>query len=172
MGHMLAKWRRGLLGVSGLRLILSIVILVAMVWILRMVQEGRIQTFEIVSESMMPTLNVGDVWLMTPVKEIQVGDIVVFRPPDDPHLVVKRVVAMPGDTVELRQGGQLYVNSLRYPPPGGAAETLPMSNQTWQVGEGEVFVAGDNRDYSRDSRDYGPIPIESIEGKLTKQLRE
>lgn len=97
------------------------------------------------------------------------GDIVVFTPPgtsDTPF--VKRVIALPGETVAVR-GGQVYVNGqplaeayivdpahYPYPQEGGGELTVP---------PGMVFVLGDNRNNSRDSHSFGPVSAESIIGK-------
>lgn len=99
------------------------------------------------------------------------GDIVVFEPPvrsDKPY--VKRVIALPGETVTLREG-KLYVNGNgldegyiaappSYPCPfisGGSCELV--------VPNGHVFVLGDNRNNSSDSHVFGPVPLNNIIGK-------
>lgn len=106
------------------------------------------------------------------------GDIIVFKPPatwtqgsDVPF--IKRVIGLPGDTVELKQG-LVYVNNVKvvepyifkddagvqqqsFPAPGGASR--------WVVPAGELFVMGDHREDSADSRNFGPIDISNVVGR-------
>jgi signal peptidase I len=97
------------------------------------------------------------------------GEIVVFERPDQPGIkYVKRIVGVPGDRVEARDAvlyrngeavAEPYLHALRaYNPYGRAiAPTL--------VGPGQVFVLGDYRDNSLDSRAWGPIPIDQLHGR-------
>jgi signal peptidase I len=123
---------------------------------------------------MEPTLKVGDRVLVNKVSyhlhPINRGDIVVFkRPPgeaDDPTVtdLIKRVIGLPGDTIEARNG-QVYINdkplSETYLPAGTETNNLPRQ----VVPRGKYFVMGDNRDNSRDSRFIGPIPGSLIVGR-------
>ncbi len=92
------------------------------------------------------------------------GDVVVFEPPNRPEDdYVKRVVALPGETVEIIRG-QVFINGELFdetyePVPGSYSTPL----QT--VPEGQVFVLGDNRNNSNDSHTWGPLPIENIVGR-------
>ena len=101
----------------------------------------------------------------------QRGDIVVFNAPvtnpDKPY--IKRIIGLPGDTVEARNN-QVYVNDqpLEEPYLEGeltwcGREEQPCPPVT--VPEGSVFVLGDNRDNSQDSRSFGPVDIDNIIGK-------
>jgi signal peptidase I len=97
-----------------------------------------------------------------------VGDIVVFAFPDDPNIAdLKRVVAVGGSTVEIRQGA-LYVDGVRQSEPylHATQAAAPISMPPVQVPAETCFVLADNRDQSEDSRHYGPIPRTSIIGKL------
>jgi signal peptidase I len=158
--------------VSRIRMVAGVAVLGVVLWVLYQVQHKRIGTFTIGSESMLPTLQVGEVWLMGPLpKRLKIGDIVVFKKPGaDETMLVKRVVALESDRVELKNG-QLIVNGNPSPPPQG--KSLPLvgvKNKEWKVGKGECFVAGDNRAESEDSRDYGPIPISSMVGVLVNRV--
>jgi signal peptidase I len=102
------------------------------------------------------------------------GDIVVFdRPPEDPSgedQLIKRVIGVGGDTVDLRDG-HVYVNRLLLDEPYvnkrcGSRSTVPLTGvKHWKVPRGDVFVLGDNRCNSFDSRAFGPIRDSSIVGR-------
>lgn len=95
----------------------------------------------------------------------QVGDVVVCRFPNEDALFVKRVVATAGETVEIRSG-ELYVNGqLRDPNPQKIISTYDFEAVT--VPSGCVFVLGDNRNESRDSRMVGAIPVQDVIGRVS-----
>jgi signal peptidase I len=130
------------------------------------------QAFYIPSLSMYPTLHKGDRVLVNKVSydlhDIHRGDIVVFeRPPGEPTSIkdlIKRVIGLPGDVIEGRDG-IVYVNGTAleesYIDPGDRTENLPKQN----VPAGELFVMGDNRNNSEDSRVFGPIPEKTVVGR-------
>jgi signal peptidase I len=97
---------------------------------------------------------------------IERGDVVVFwYPLDRTKSFIKRVVGLPGDTVEIR-GGHVYVNGelLQEPYiPPGAADTGSLSPR--RIPGGQYFVMGDNRISSNDSRVFGPVTRAVIYGK-------
>ena len=139
------------------------------------------QPFQVELRSMEPTLIAGDfivVDKLTPRWDpYDRGDVVVFGAPpgyaDDGIPYVKRVIGVAGDTVELANG-RVYVRA-----PGGPPErleegylvddlTLPQgtaATHSWTVPDGSVFVMGDNRGGSLDSRSFGPIAEDSIVGR-------
>jgi signal peptidase I len=145
-----------------------------------------VQAFKIPSGSMLPTLQIGDHLLVNkllyglrvPVYGTRLfsyfhperEDIVVFVYPEDREKdFIKRVVGIPGDRIEIRQK-KLYRNGepvdepyARYTEPPGAAPRDNFGPVT--VPEGHVFVMGDNRDHSFDSRYWGFVPYEDIKGK-------
>ena len=95
------------------------------------------------------------------------GDVVVFKQGSNEHLYIKRVVAVPGDTVQILDG-QLYVNGAivkdghdKIADPGIAEDKITL-------GEQEYFVMGDNRAISMDSRlsEIGTVPADRILGKV------
>ena len=93
------------------------------------------------------------------------GEIVVFDVPEQISDIplIKRVVGIPGDTVEVK-GGAAYVNGRRLDEPYLAEQTLgQMALGT--VPEGHVFVLGDNRNNANDSRAFGMVPFEDIVGR-------
>lgn len=149
-----------------------------------------VQAFKIPSGSMLPTLQIGDHLLVNKLLYgIRVpivgkryfdffaperGDIIVFVFPEDPAKdFIKRVVGIPGDVLEIREkklfrngqmvddGDEPYAQYLdqsqnKVPRDNWGPETVPAGN---------VFVLGDNRDRSYDSRFWGFVPFENIKGK-------
>lgn len=107
------------------------------------------------------------------------GDIVVFDPPEDwgdnGTPFIKRVIGEPGDTVEVRDDGLVYVNSvvldepyLYRDEPGGPPDATTVSGEqtvAWTLAEGELFLMGDHRSNSADSRVFGPVALEQIVGR-------
>ena len=94
----------------------------------------------------------------------QRGDVVVLRMPDrGPELLIKRIIGLPGETIEVRNGdlyvdGRLLTEPYLSLKPGGSYGPV-------QVPAGHVFVMGDNRAASNDSRVFGPVPLEQIVGR-------
>ncbi len=145
-----------------------------------------IQAFKIPSGSMLETLLIGDHLLVNKFKYgvkapfvdeiiIQVSDpqredVIVFEFPEDPSKdFIKRIVGLPGDTVEVRDKA-LYVNDEKQEQPfvrHTDKKMLPIRDAFGPVTvpEGQYFVMGDNRDESYDSRWWGFVKREKIRGK-------
>ena len=146
-----------------------------------------VQAFTIPSASMVPTLQIGDYLLVNkllygirvPVSgtrymsffEPERGDIIVFVYPVDPNKdFIKRVIGVPGDVIEIRKK-QLFRNGEivdREDEPYAQYGSRPGERDNYgpeTVPEGHVFVMGDNRDNSSDSRTWGFVPYENIIGK-------
>lgn len=132
-----------------------------------------VQSFFIPSESMTPTLQVGDRVLVNKLAydfgEPARGDVVVFEaPPGEGSAeirdLIKRVVALPGESVEGRDGA-IYVNSERLDEPWLPEVTRSPSFPAHRVPPDHYWVLGDNRDDSRDSRFFQSIPEDAIVGK-------
>lgn len=108
-----------------------------------------------------PTLKDGAVYLFG---EPQRGDIVVFRFPRDPSRdFIKRIIATPGDTVDIRQG-RVYVNNTLV-DEFYINEVPNYSMPPERMSPGRYFVLGDNRNNSSDSHVWGPVPRDNIIGK-------
>ena len=143
-----------------------------------------VQPFYIPSESMEPTLHGcpgcnEDHVLVDKISyrahDVRAGDIVVFHRPADAagipdKVLIKRVIALPGDVISLK-GGKVYVNGLVLDEPYvdkqcGPNATTPLTGTSrWKVPANDVFVMGDNRCHSEDSRMFGPIAKSSIIGR-------
>jgi signal peptidase I len=141
------------------------------------------QAFYIPSPSMEPTLNVGDRVLVNKLSydlhDVNRGDIVVFEAPeaeaeDGMRDLVKRVVGLPGEEVEYRNG-LVYVDGEpleeEYLPDGTTtappAQACPRDTGASITVPAESYVVlGDNRGASRDSRCFGPIPEDDIVGRV------
>lgn len=129
------------------------------------------QAFYIPSESMETTLFQGDRILVNKVSyrlhDINRGDVVVFRRPDDQpgdiRDLIKRVIGLPGDTVEGRNSQILVNGQLLVEPYLGDDQFADFGPV--MVAEGEYFMMGDNRDQSLDSRRFGTIPEERVIGR-------
>lgn len=150
---------------------------------------GVAQSYFIPSGSMEPTLQVGDRVLVNklafaarvpftsqvllPLGQPQRGDVVVFAPPggqgDD---LIKRVMGLPGETVEVR-AKRVYINGLALADPWGRHTSQPALGDDFgpvRVPAGHYFMLGDNRDHSYDSRLWnqgrgGFVPGRDIRGK-------
>lgn len=125
-------------------------------------------------QSMAPSLeDSGHYWLNRFAyisSEPQQSDIVALKDPRDEVLVVKRIIALPGQSLYLRQG-KVYVNGKLLDEPYLNAKTFTFAfeksaDEFICVGKNEYFVMGDNRNYSTDSRTFGTVPRGNILGRL------
>lgn len=117
--------------------------------------------------SMRPTLEDGEFVLVSKMSYLfgatQRGDIIVFHFPMDPkEELIKRVIGLPGDHVSV-SAGIVYVNGQKITEPYIAA--TPAYSGEWLVAEGQLFVLGDNRNNSNDSKDWGLLPAQNVVGK-------
>ncbi|MFZ5428134.1 MAG: signal peptidase I [Thermodesulfobacteriota bacterium] len=143
-----------------------------------------VQAFKIPSESMVETLLVGDHLLVTKFAyDVKVpfsgksvykmddpkhGDIIVFEFPENREIdYIKRIVGLPGDTIELRDN-VLYRNGKAVDEPYKRLDKTPGPKSTFgpvTVPADKFFTLGDNRDHSMDSRFWGFVPRDYIRGK-------
>lgn len=130
------------------------------------------ETYRIPAGSMEPTLQVGDfITVNTRYQQPEVGDVVVFRYPEDRSIpYVKRVAAVGNDTVSINNG---IVSRNGKPekallvPRSKRLRELSISMAERQVPDNEVFLLGDWRDNSNDSRFWGTVPVTDVIGKVT-----
>lgn len=124
---------------------------------------------EVTSNSMAPTILQGErlIFLRGAYSNSvpRRGDVVVLQNPlNKDELIVKRVIGLPGEPIASYMG-RVYISGkpLDEPYVGGVATT---GVQATVVPEGCVYLLGDNRSLSEDSRDFGPVPIKQLLGKL------
>lgn len=154
---------------------LPIVLAIAVVAVI-LVRMYVVEPYIIPSESMDPTIEVGDMVLGEKLslksEEPKPGDIVFFKNPDPDSghgVLVKRVVAVGGQTVDLRYG-KVYIDGVE--EKGGHAHGMSMPLEEryletdvsfpYTVPEGYIWVMGDNRENSLDSRSFGAIPVDTV----------
>ncbi len=135
-----------------------------------------VQAFKIPSGSMLPTLQIGDHILVNKFlyyfRPIQRGDIIVFKfPQDESRDFIKRVIGLPGETLEIR-GKEVLINGKPLQEPYAVYADWPIG----RVGErgrlgpivipaDTLFMMGDNRDHSMDSRVWGFLDVAKVKGK-------
>lgn len=122
--------------------------------------------YRIDGSSMNPTLFDGQYLIINNVSYLldtpERGDVIVFRHPQNDLNLIKRVIGLPGDTVEIRDR-QVFVNDVPLLEP--YIESPPNYNGSWSVPDGQYFVLGDNRNNSSDSHSWSFLPIDNILGK-------
>jgi signal peptidase I len=139
------------------------------------------QPYQVQQQSMERTLEPGQYVLvdkLTPrFDAYDRGDVVVFDPPEswtsEPTPFIKRVIGVAGDTVEVRDDGLVYVNGTSFDEPYTYTNDQGLPEPTdagrdlnrWVVPEGELFVMGDHRQSSADSRVFGTIPLANVIGR-------
>ena len=150
-----------------------IVVIVAAVLIALVLRAFVVQTFYIPSGSMLPTLQVHDRVVVNKlsyhVHGVHRGDIVVFTTPPGVSKsfkdLVKRVIALPGETVQGKQG-KVYVNGKALTEKYLMKQDVTSEFPAYKVPPGSVWVMGDNREDSQDSRVFKAIPKSSIVGRV------
>ncbi|NLC43795.1 MAG: signal peptidase I [Clostridiales bacterium] len=155
------------------------------------------QPVRIEGESMIPTLQNEDYVILSKLgrtfnMDLKYGDIVVIdrsgeksrsifdeiqktgifnNKVDEKKLIIKRIIGLEGDKVDIRDG-RVYRNGILLDEPYLLDEIMLEPNDSYLVPPGHVFVLGDNRNNSLDSRLIGYIPIESIQGTMVLDISE
>jgi signal peptidase I len=135
------------------------------------------QRTEVIGSSMVPTLEDGDQLITDKIsyrfKDPERFDIIVFPHQPMNEFYIKRIIGLPGETVEIEEDGTIYINGEVLPEEYGYGETSPQELTGKVVlGEDEYFVLGDNREISLDSRyaEVGNIPRSIIIGRAWLRL--
>ena len=151
--------------VSRFRYFADLGLAIVMIVVLLQFAVGNVQSYEVISRSMDPTLKVGDRVLLfaeSPAHDLH-GKVIAFVPDDHGTALTKRVLAQDGERVDLK-AGQLYVNG--QVDVHGKEPLKIRKSKTWDVGSNQMFVAGDNRNNSYDSVDHGPVSESKLLGVL------
>ena len=168
---------------SFLREALNLILSVAIAFVLFIVIRTYLfYPFQVVGDSMVPTLETGDRLILNKLAEIDRFDIVVFPAPDGTdEEYVKRIIGLPGDEITYFQD-ELYINgekieehyleALREASDQALTGDFTLFSLTGEatVPEDMYFVLGDNRSVSKDSRVFGFIPAAQIEGTADLRL--
>jgi len=149
---------------SLLREVVETILLTAVIFYAVNFTTGR---FRIDGDSMEPTMHDGQYVIISKLSyrlnEPERGDVIVFRFPRSPERdFIKRIIGLPGDTIEIRDQ-MVMVNGV--PLHEDYISSAPSYENTWQVEPGQYFVLGDNRNNSSDSHTWGLLPAENIIGK-------
>ena len=127
------------------------------------------------SDSMEPTFCAGGIVVVTrhvDPDRIARDDVVTFDSPLDGHRTIKRVVALAGQQVGLRDA-RLYVDGGPVDEPWVDLRTIDgVYSETVTIPAGAVYVLGDNREFSVDSRAFGPLPTSRLAGRLLFTVRQ
>ena len=153
--------------------VVEVVVLVVLAFALAMTTKTYVvEAYEIKGRSMVPTFEDGQrvvvFKLFSGIETLERGDIVIFSSQDEPGKdLIKRVIAFPGERIRIRKGkvrinGKLLTESYLE----NKAYGLYDAEIDEIVSEGEIYVLGDNRDDSHDSRRFGSVSGESLKGKV------
>ena len=162
--------KRGLLERCYRSAVAEIVVLVLLAFTLAMTTKTYVvEAYEIKGRSMVPTFDDGQrVVVLKLFRDIQRGDIVIFSSQDDPGKdLIKRVIALPGERIQIRKGivrinGKVLKEGYLEDKDYGLYD----AEIDEEVGLGQLYVLGDNRDDSHDSRRFGSVSEESLKGKV------
>jgi signal peptidase I len=167
---------------SVLREVLETLLLTAAIFLIVNSVTGR---FKIYGASMDNTFQNGQYIIVNrlayKIGDAQRGDVVVFVPPGHPESsfwerllgipgetdFIKRIIGVPGDKIHI-EGSQVYINGQVLDEPYIREQMNPSGPQDWTLGPSEYFALGDNRNFSKDSRDpsVGPVEGSRIVGKV------
>ncbi len=131
-----------------------------------------LQLYAVEGVSMRPNFEPGDILLVRrgacESRPPRRGDVVIAcDSKDSSRRYLKRIVGLPGEEVSLSEG-MLYVDGSHLPEPylGGLPAYVGLDSSSWRLGEGELFILGDNRAHSTDSRSFGPLAQGQIVGRV------
>lgn len=158
-------------------IIISVLIVISIVFIslnVKLSSDFFLKKYNMKSTSMEPTLKEGDRFAVSSEyyknHKVLRGDLVLFHPSTEPEkMFVKRVVALGGELFEIKNS-KIYINHVETMKFGdlkySEKATSLKNDYSCSIPNGSLFVLGDNIDHSYDSRDFGPIKIKDIRGKV------
>lgn len=143
---------------------------VACVAVVLLVQTFVVEAVRVRFDSMAPTIAAGDVVVIDRLtyrfRDPRIGEMVVTEDPRSGVAIVKRVVAVGGDSVGI-EDGRLVRNGAPVPDPHADNSMMDgYFHGPVVVPQGEVFLLGDNRDTSIDSRAFGTVPVDEVHGRV------
>jgi signal peptidase I len=150
------------------RLIREAVETIAVTLLIFIVIRFAVQSFRVDGPSMEPGLHTNEYVLVNKAAYLltapQRGDVIVFHFPLNPSEdFIKRIVGVPGDTIQTTSTEVIVDGQVLREPY--ISQPFNFENHTWKLGPGQFFVMGDNRDNSLDSRSWGPLDRSYIVGK-------
>lgn len=142
------------------------------------IKEHYIQAFKIPTDTMLPTLLVGDMLLVDKHvyanQDAKRGDIIVYQSPEDAgRTLIRRIVGVPGEKIEVKNA-KIYINGTLYAEPYGVNTDGMIENTErntlvpFQIPANSYFVMGDNRDQMHDNKFWGIVERGSVYGKALK----
>jgi signal peptidase I len=151
-----------------LRQVRDIITTIIIALIIFVILQVTVGSFKVYGQSMMPNIEDGNYILVDKtsyfIRNPHRGEIIIFHSPRDPESdLIKRIVGLPGDTIEIK-GGQLFINNVQF------AEDYILEPPEYQYNRREIpddhyLVLGDNRNNSADSHNGWTVPRENIIGK-------
>jgi signal peptidase I len=147
--------------------LLNLILIVGLTAGTFIVVPSLVQVVRVQGDSMTPTLLDGQLLLISRLpyrfQSVQHGDIIIFKSVQDPEtMLVKRVIGLPGESVSIRNG-RLFIGSKSIPEPYVVDEGTGFGPTI--VKPGTIFVMGDHRTVSNDSRAWGLLPEGNIMGR-------
>lgn len=131
-------------------------------------------------KAMLPNYVTGQIWLYDEYKlnKPERFDVIVLKKPNKTNIIMmERIIGLPNEKIEIKNK-EVYINdkildeSKYLLTPNTVGVLFLKENQEYTIPENNYFVLGDNRDYSMDSREYGPVPVDNMIGKITTQIQK
>jgi signal peptidase I len=158
------------IGRAVLREIVETIALFAVIFTVARVTIGN---FIIIGQSMEPNYHQEQRLLVDRISPalgwLQRGDVIILHSPDEPIDLIKRLIGLPGDTVEIHDN-HVFVNGQQLnepylPPDADTGRGLAEGRNTWTLAADEYLMMGDNRSASKDGRYFGPVKYEKLIGR-------